>query len=157
MDEAKKDQGGIPTEIVNNLRNFKGRSHLRRASLNILAKMVNPKEFVSLREAFNKIDTDLSGTIEIAELKKAVMDSEVEISEEEIDKIVKELDYDDNGMINYHEFISSTFPIEKYLTKEKLNAVFAKFDVDATGEITVNNLRDAFTKLGHEVTEEEID
>ena len=59
-------------------------------------------------------------------------------------------------MINYHEFIAAAFPIEQYLTEEKLNAIFAKFDVDQTGAITINNLRDAFTKLGHEITEEEI-
>ena len=38
-----------------------------------------------------------------------------------------------------------------------MNAIFAKFDVDATGEITVNNLKDAFTKLGHEITDQEIE
>lgn len=70
---------------------------------------------------------------------------------------MKQLDYDDNGMINYHEFIQATFPVEKYLTPEKMNAIFAKFDVDASGEITVNNLKDAFTKLGHEITDQEIE
>jgi len=155
--EQTDDTGAIPADIIANLRKFKGRSHLRRATLNILVKMVNPKEFVQLRAAFNKIDKDMSGTIEAEELRQAVRDTEIEISEEELDEIIKQLDYDDNGMINYHEFISSTFPVEKYLTKDKINAIFAKFDVDETGSISVGNLRDAFTKLGHQVTEQELD
>ena len=43
------------------------------------------------------------------------------------------------------------------MTKEKINAIFSKFDVDQSGEITVENLKDAFTKLGHEVTEQELE
>lgn len=102
--------------------------------------MINPVEFVQLRAAFNKIDKDLSGTIEVKELKEAIEQTGVEIDQDEMNSIVKQLDYDDNGMINYHEFIQATFPIEKYLTPEKINALFVKFDVDATGEISVNNL-----------------
>lgn len=73
--EQTETTGTIPVEIIENLRKFKGRSHLRRATLNILVKMVNPKEFVELRAAFNKIDKDLSGTIEAEELKQAVRDT----------------------------------------------------------------------------------
>ena len=69
MEFDKRGDGAISVEILKNLSYFKGRSHLRRASLNILVKMVNPKEFVDLRAAFNKIDKDLSGTIEASELK----------------------------------------------------------------------------------------
>ena len=59
-------------------------------------------------------------------------------------------------MINYHEFIQATFPLEEYLTEEKIAAVFSRFDVDGDGHISITNLRDAFTKLGHEITEIEI-
>ena len=34
--------------------------------------MINPAEFVQLRAAFNKMDNDLSGTIEVTELKQAL-------------------------------------------------------------------------------------
>ena len=67
--------------------------------------MINPVEFVQLRAAFNKIDKDLSGTIEVKELKEAIESAGVEIDQDEMNSIVKQLDYDDNGMINYHEFI----------------------------------------------------
>ena len=50
--------------MVQNLQNFKGTSALRKAALSILVKMLNPEEFKRLREEFNKIDTNMSGTIE---------------------------------------------------------------------------------------------
>ena len=59
-------------------------------------------------------------------------------------------------MINYHEFIQATIPVEEYLTEEKIAAVFSRFDVDGDGHISITNLRDAFTKLGHDLTDMEI-
>ena len=58
--------------IIKNLVNFRGRSRLRRECLHILVKMIPPEEFGSLREQFNRIDTDGSGTIEVEELREAV-------------------------------------------------------------------------------------
>ena len=62
---------GLPIDrgIIDNLMKFKGRSRLRRECLHILVKMIPPVEFGSLREQFNHIDTDGSGTIEVEELR----------------------------------------------------------------------------------------
>lgn len=67
----------------------------------------------------------MSGTIDAAELRQAVLDNHIDINEIELDSIIKQMDYENNGIINYNEFISSTFPVEKYLTKERINALFA--------------------------------
>jgi len=47
------------------LKEFKVSSTLKKAALNVLVKMLNPKEIDSLRIEFQKIDTDNSGFIEI--------------------------------------------------------------------------------------------
>ena len=59
--------------------------------------MINPVEFVQLRAAFNKIDKDLSGTIEVKELEEALKQAGVEIDAEEMKSVVKQLDYDDKS------------------------------------------------------------
>ena len=108
---------------------------------------------------FNKIDKDMSGTIEVKELQEALRGGSMEqeqFSKEEVERIIQQLDYDDNGVINYHEFIQATIPVEEYLTEEKIAAVFSRFDVDGDGHISITNLRDAFTKLGHDLTDSEI-
>jgi len=58
--------------VLTGLVNFHGRNRLRRECLQILVKMVNPREFLELRKEFNKVDTNLSGTIEIEELRATV-------------------------------------------------------------------------------------
>lgn len=106
------------------LRKFKGQSKLKKAAMNILVKMTNPKDIEGLREEFEKIDNDHSGFIEFKELEKALHSSNISMAKEEIDQIIKELDYDGNEMINYSEFIAATISVKKILTHEKLDALF---------------------------------
>jgi Ca2+-binding EF-hand superfamily protein len=58
---------------------FKGSSKLKKAAMNILVKMINPKELEDLRIEFQKIDTDNSGLIEFKELEKALTSSNFKI------------------------------------------------------------------------------
>ena len=62
--------------------------------MNILVKMINPRELEDLRKEFQKIDSDNSGMIELKELEKAL--SKYNIPHEEIKQIIEEIDYDDN-------------------------------------------------------------
>lgn len=66
----------------------------------------------------------------------------------EIAKIIQEIDYYGNGMINYSEFLAAALSIDQDLTEEQLWSLFKKFDVDNSGSITVENLQEAFNRLG---------
>lgn len=64
----KRKEGNIDLideGVLNRLRAFKGTSTLKKAALNVLVKMLSPKEVENLRILFQKIDTDNSGNIEI--------------------------------------------------------------------------------------------
>lgn len=120
--------------------------------------MVNPLEFTNLRRAFNQIDTNHSGTIEIEELKDVVKSHHANLSQNELKSIIKELDINGSGVIHYHEFIAAVFPVEKYATRERLESLFMKFnDTDHHEYISKATLKDAFSKLGHTMTSEEVD
>jgi len=119
--------------------------------------MVNPREFTELRKEFNKIDTDGSGTIEIEELRNTVRNLHAEMSDEDLERILRDVDIAGTGIIHYHEFIAATFPVEKYATKERLHSLFQKFDGESDHMISGTSLRDAFTKLGHNMTSVEIE
>lgn len=131
--DASHEQGQpIDREVLNNLVRFRGRSRLRRECLNILVKMINPAEFSSLREQFNHIDTNLSGTIEVDELREAVRASSLDINDNDLERILQEVDITGSGIIHYHEFLAATFPVEKYATKQRLASLFQKFDTENT-------------------------
>ena len=79
------------------------------------------------------------------------------MSEEELERILAEVDINGSGVINYHEFIAATFPVDKYATEERLHSLFSKFDTSGNERINTTSLRDAFTKLGHNMTSAEIE
>ena len=78
------------------------------------------------------------------------------MSSKEIHDIVKEIDYMDNQKINYSEFLAATINTAEFLTDQKLLAIFKTFDFDNTGEITTQNLKDAFSKFGKEISDQEV-
>lgn len=59
-------------------------------------------------------------------------------------------------MINYSEFIAATIDIKKYLTTARVEALFKSFDVDDTNEIDASNLKNAFTKLGKAISDQDV-
>lgn len=63
------DEDKLDSEIVNNLRAYRGVSSLKKAVMNILVKMTNNKEIEKLREIFTSIDIDGTGYITAVELK----------------------------------------------------------------------------------------
>lgn len=133
-------------------------SHLRKAVMNTLVKMVNPVELETLVEEFKKIDKDNSGQIEVSELKNAIKQCNfTEISDEELDQIIGQLDYDGNGRVGYSEFISATIDLNRYLTPEKIDALFKQFDIDGDEIIQAENIKQAFTKLGQELNDRDIE
>lgn len=146
----------ISPEVINNLREFRGQSKLKKAALNILVKMMNPNDLSDLRQEFQKIDTDHSGLIEFKELEKALKNSNIKLDYDEIDQIIKELDYDGNEMINYSEFLAATISIKKILTHEKLLAVFNHFDESQTNQITAQNIVSTLKKMGRDISLQEI-
>lgn len=67
--DAQQQPIQIRKNVIERLLNFRGTSLLKKAALNWLVKMTDQKEIDSLREQFQKIDTDNSGVISLEELK----------------------------------------------------------------------------------------
>ena len=85
--------------------------------MNVLVKMANEEEVKELRLQFQEIDKDGSGMILASELTEIIKKCDLNISESDIDEMIKEVDYHGNGKINYSEFLSATIDIKKSLTK----------------------------------------
>lgn len=92
---------------------FRGRSALKRAVYNMLAKLSTAEDTQNLHKAFRAIDTDNSGVIDLKELKKVIQENSVtkKTTASELEKIIQELDYNQNQKINYSEFIAATITV----------------------------------------------
>lgn len=133
---------------LDNLKKYKGVSHLKRAAMNILVKMATEDEVAELTKVFKRIDTDNSGYISVKELMDVINKQHMNMTEADASKMIKESDYAGSGQINYSEFIAATIDVKKFLNDSKLRSVFSLFDTDHSGQITVANLHAAFQKLG---------
>ena len=87
-------------------------------------------------EQFRAIDLDQTGLINRQELKVAIKQSDVKLTEEQIDRIIDEVDYFGNQKINYTEFLMATLDVRSFMDDNKLRAIFNQFDTDGSGQIT---------------------
>jgi len=51
-------------------------------------------------------------------------------------------------MINYTEFLAAAVSLDKLLSDEQLWSLFRKFDIDNSGDLSIENLREAFNRMG---------
>lgn len=104
---------------------------------------------------FQSIDKRKTGFIEQDELKTAMKTAGLDSSSKNIKVMMKNIDFQENEKINYTEFLAATID-DTYLTDERLHGVFNTFDVDNSGAISVENMRQTFSKFGKEITADEI-
>ena len=79
--------------------------------MNILVKHLDHKQILDLKTTFEALDEDHSGFLEYKELHVAITKSDMQLTTDEIDKLIKEIDYADNDKINYSEFIAATIDV----------------------------------------------
>merc|ERR1711998_15279 len=112
-------------------------------------KALSEEQVEDVREAFELFDIDHSGAIDVRELKAANRALGMDVSAEELKKMVGDVDKDGNGTIEFAEFLSMmTAKMARTASEEEIAKCFKLFDHDATGMITLKNLFHARSILG---------
>ncbi|KAG4955233.1 hypothetical protein JHK87_040827 [Glycine soja] len=119
---------------------------------------LSEEEIKGLKQMFNNMDTDRSGTITFEELKSGLTKLGSKLSESEIKQLMDAADVDKSGTIDYQEFITATINRHKLEKEENLFKAFQYFDKDSSGYITRDELRQALTEyqMGDEATIDEV-
>lgn len=121
--------------------------------------MKNVSEISKLREMFDQLDTNNSGMLTIAEIRKAFHKLGYALPEKEVKAIWKGLDFHDEGTINYTEFLAATIN-SFHLGKEKeIWSAFKYFEgneADNDGVTSVESLLKAIKGYNISVNEKEI-
>ena len=110
-----------------------------------------------LKAQFEAIDEDGTGLVTPQELANSMKECQMQVDQAQVDRIVSELDYFGNGKINYSEFLAATISMQSLLTDEKLWSLFKTFDTDDTDFISLENLQEAFQRLGRSLSEDELE
>ena len=78
-------------------------------------------------------------------------------TEEELEDIIREVDIDGNGEVDFNEFVllmSKRLKASEH--EDNLQDAFNIFDINGNGEIVGTNLFEVLTKLGENITLDEI-
>lgn len=143
---------------LKNLKNYNPKLILQQAALAYLVH--NCPQMDEVEEAcklFNLIDEDGDGRIVKQELingLKKYLPLSDETLASDVDGIFSHIDADNNGYIEYEEFVRAALDKDKFLTEDIMKFAFAYFDKDGSGEITLNEIKEVFSKKSAIMTSE---
>ncbi|TVU14899.1 hypothetical protein EJB05_38396 [Eragrostis curvula] len=146
-------EGGAPdrpidSAVLSRMKQFKAMNKLKQLALKVIAENLSPEEIKGLKQMFNNMDTDKSGTITVEELKDGLRKLGSKISEAEVQKLMEAVDVDKSGSIDYTEFLTAMMNKHKVEKEEDLLRAFQHFDKDNSGYITRDELEQAMAEYG---------
>ncbi|XP_020237356.1 calcium-dependent protein kinase 29 isoform X2 [Cajanus cajan] len=148
----------IDNAVLTRMKQFRAMNKMKKLALKVIAENLSEEEIKGLKQMFNNMDTDRSGTITYEELKSGLTKLGSKLSEYEIQQLMDAADVDKSGTIDYQEFITATINRHKLEKEEHLYKAFQYFDQDNSGYITRDELRHALTEyhMGDEATIDEV-
>ncbi|KAJ7957914.1 putative Calcium-dependent protein kinase [Quillaja saponaria] len=148
----------IDSAVLIRMKQFRAMNKMKKLALKVIAETLSEEEIKGLKQTFNNMDTDGSGTITLEELKSGLSRLGSKLTETEIKQLMDAADVDKNGTIDYIEFVTATMHRHRLEKEENLYKAFQYFDKDSSGFITRDELRQAMTEygMGDEATIDEI-
>ncbi|KAJ8540828.1 hypothetical protein K7X08_001644 [Anisodus acutangulus] len=148
----------IDSAVLLRLKQFRAMNKMKKLALKVIAENLSEEEIKGLKQMFNNMDTDGSGTITYEELKTGLSRLGSKLTETEIKQLMEAADVDNSGTIDYIEFITATMHRHRLEREENLYKAFQFFDKDNSGFITRDELRHAMEEygMGDEATIDEI-
>ncbi|KAF7829530.1 Calcium-dependent protein kinase 29 [Senna tora] len=148
----------IDSAVLIRMKQFRAMNKMKKLALKVIAENLSEEEIKGLKQMFNNMDTDGSGTITLDELKTGLTKLGSKLNESEIQQLLDAADVDKNGTIDYYEFITATMHRHRLEKEENLYKAFQYFDKDNSGFITREELRQALTErgMGDEATIDEV-
>ncbi|KAL9395467.1 hypothetical protein Peur_009720 [Populus x canadensis] len=138
----------IDSAVLIRMKQFRAMNKLKKLALKVIAENLSEEEIKGLKQMFNNMDTDESGTITYDELKTGLSRLGSKLTGVEIKQLMDAADVDKSGTIDYLEFITATMHRHRLEMEENLYKAFQYFDKDGSGFITRDELRQAMTQYG---------
>jgi len=152
-----KEDNKLNPNVVRALVNFKEYSDMRKLLCEVLSFTLLPDQITDLRKEFEKLDTDGSGEISLAGLKKVLIQnagagSLGALTEEEVEDIFNAMRVrKTETRIHWHEFIAAGLSQCK-VDERNLRLAFDRLDSDHKGYIAFENVMDL---MGSDAAESE--
>ena len=104
---VKNNSNLLNNDTMDTLLEFPNKNALQKEIYYFLVKISTENDINKLKQFFNQLDVDSSGTLTIKEVGKAFKEIEIYITEEELQQICERLDFHKDGQVNYSEFLAA--------------------------------------------------
>uniref|UniRef100_A0A7S1TCK7 Calmodulin n=1 Tax=Compsopogon caeruleus TaxID=31354 RepID=A0A7S1TCK7_9RHOD len=141
-------EGGIASTqplvdaVVAGIGEFLAMNRLKKRALQVIALNCRKSDMKNIKNLFENIDEDGSGTITLKELQLALATSKLNLPELDAQELLNAYDVDGDGVINYSEFLTATSNLRLLTTAENIRDCFRRFDIDEDGSISVDEVRE---------------
>ena len=155
---VKKNSNLLNNDTVDTLLDFANKTALQKEIYYFIAKISSENDINKLKQFFNQLDVDNSGTLTIEEVEKAFKQIDIDITEEELKQIWEGLDFHKDGQVNYSEFLAAMISSYNFQKEEKLWSVFNLFKEGNKNKnyITYDSMYSAAKALNLNINENEI-
>lgn len=102
---------------------FMGMNRLKKIALKVMADELTEAEIGNLRDVFEAIDTDGSGSLSIQELTEALKNTHGTM-QTTIENIMAGIDIDGDQELDYHEFLAATMKRNIFIREDKMRTAF---------------------------------
>jgi calcium-dependent protein kinase len=141
----------IDISILQNMLNFENQIKFKKLVLSLLIKTLPQDNLENLNKTFHAIDINHEGFISLEELATAFKRVGIDLSKEEVTKILNRIDEDKNGHLNYSEFIMASLNLKDLIDETKIKQLFNTFDIEGSGYIKTENVKLVLLRSGREI------
>jgi len=156
LQEGAASDAPLQSEVLSRMKGFANQNKFKQAGMMMLVKHLKKEELEGLHQLFLEMDTDLSGTITVDELRVGLEHHGAHLAKSELEALMEALDLHGSHSLTYDEFLAATIHTQKLESEENLHAAFHEFDPEDTGIVEVHHLTALLQRMGVTGTPEDI-
>ncbi|CAH2072896.1 unnamed protein product [Thlaspi arvense] len=124
--------------------------------VSVIAEHLSVEEAAGIKEAFEMMDVNKRGKINLEELKYGLQKAGQQIADADLQILMEATDVDGDGTLNYGEFVAVSVHLKKMANDEHLHKAFNFFDQNQSGYIEIEELREALNDELDDTSSEEV-
>ncbi|KAJ4979612.1 hypothetical protein NE237_010392 [Protea cynaroides] len=127
------------------LKQFSVMNKLKKRALRVIAEHLSLEEVARIKDAFEMMDTEKTGKINIDQLRAGAQKLGHPIPDRDLQILMQAADVDGDGVLDYGEFVAVSVHMRRVENDEHLRKAFSIFDQNQSGFIEINELREALS------------
>jgi len=138
------------------LKQHANQTRFQRAMRHKMAMLLTTEELHKLRNLFESLDTDGTGTVSMDELSKALKESAIDdaASKALASLDLTSFDLDGDGEINWREFVGGCVQDHQMYNDENIERLFQTADVNNDGTLSLDEMTKLLGSDDHELKRE---